>query len=85
MAIPLQVKGILSKINLANEPIDSFPFNFIAYIKANLSRLSRMFEQMFDREELSEDSRLRIRDFAKVQERTKNLCAIGFFALQRVI
>lgn len=65
MAIPSQVKGILSKINLANEPVDSFPFNFIAYIKANLSRLSRMFEQMFDREELSEDSRLRIRDFAK--------------------
>lgn len=83
MAIPSQVKGILSKINLANEPVDSFPFNFIAYIKANLSRLSRMFEQMFDREELSEDSRLRIRDLQKVQERTRNLCATGFFELSK--
>ena len=65
IAIPLKVKGVLSKINQANEPVDSFPFNFLAYIKANLSRLSRMFEQMFDREELSDDSRQRIRDFAK--------------------
>lgn len=64
-AIPSRVKGILNKINLQNEPIDAFPFNFLAYIRANLSRLSRMFEQMFDRDELSEDSRRRISDFAK--------------------
>lgn len=64
-AIPQRVKGILSKINQPNEPVDAFPFNFLAYIKANLSRLSRMFEQMFDRDELSDDSRQRIRDFAK--------------------
>lgn len=64
-AIPQRVKGILSKINQPSEPIDAFPFNFLAYIKANLSRLSRMFEQMFDRDELSDDSRQRIREFAK--------------------
>jgi len=64
-AIPQRVKGILSKINQPNEPVDAFPFNFLAYIKANLSRLSRMFEQMFDRDELSDDSRQRIREFAK--------------------
>lgn len=64
-AIPLHVKGILSKINQKNEPVDAFPFNFLAYIRANLSRLSRMFEQMFDHDELSTDSRRRISDFAK--------------------
>lgn len=64
-AIPLCVKGILSKINQRNEPVDAFPFNFLAYIKANLSQLVRMFEQMFDRDDLSEESRRRIRDFAK--------------------
>ncbi len=64
-AIPLRVKGILSKVNQKSEPVDAFPFNFLAYIKANLSRLSRMFEQMFDHDELSDESRQRIRDFAK--------------------
>ena len=64
-AIPQRVKAILSKIKQPNEPIDAFPFNFLAYIKSNLSRLIRMFEQMFDRDELSDDSRQRIRDFAK--------------------
>ena len=63
--IPTKVKNILSKINQTNEPIDAFPFNFLAYIKSNLSRLDRMFEQLFDKEELSDDSRQRIRDFAK--------------------
>lgn len=64
-AIPQKVNGVLSKIKLDNEPVDAFPFNLLAYIKANLSRLSRMFEQMFEKDELSEDSRQRIRDFAK--------------------
>lgn len=65
MAIPRQVKGVLSKIGLKQEPVDAFPFNFLAYIKSNLSRLSRMFEQMFESSELSEESRQRIRTFAK--------------------
>lgn len=64
-AIPATVKNILSKINLPSEPVDAFPFNFLSYIGANLSRLSRMFEQMFDRDSLSDESRERIRGFAK--------------------
>jgi hypothetical protein len=33
-----QSQKYIEQINQTNEPIDAFPFNFLAYIKSNLSR-----------------------------------------------
>ncbi|NMB11438.1 MAG: DUF1998 domain-containing protein, partial [Firmicutes bacterium] len=61
-AIPPRVGSCLAK--LKDKPDDFFPFNFLNYVQANLSRLHRTFIGLFA-DQLSKDSEAELREFAQ--------------------
>lgn len=61
-AIPPRVGSCLAK--LKHKPDDFFPFNFLNYVQANLSRLHRTFIGLFA-DQLSKDSEVELRQFAQ--------------------
>lgn len=61
-AIPSRVGSCLAK--LKDRPDDFFPFNFLNYVQANLSRLHRTFIGLFA-DQLSKDSEAELRKFAQ--------------------
>lgn len=61
-AIPKKVGVVLSK--LESKPVDIFPFNFLQYVKSNLTSRLNSFIQMFS-EYLDDNARDELRNFAR--------------------
>ena len=62
LAIPRTVDGCLNKLKTGRD--DVFPFNFLNYVQANLSRLHRGFVALFS-DYLTDDSVAELRRFAR--------------------
>ncbi len=61
-SVPDEIKGILSRVDKNAKPSGEFPFNLIAYMHGNMSRLERRFVSMFGNQ-LEEDTRQRLHSF----------------------
>lgn len=66
-AVPDDIKGILSRVDKGTEPVGEFPYNLLAYMENNLTRLERRFIGLFG-DKLDEETKQRLHEFISTED-----------------
>ena len=83
-AVPDEIKGILSRVDKNAKSSGEFPFNLIAYMHGNMSRLERRFVSMFGNQ-LEEDTRQRLHSFVlgEVDDNPEHRLLVAFTEVKK--